>query len=613
MASASALGRARGFALAWVVCAFASIGFGACSYDAEPNFAVDSDAAPGNGASSGQISDAPVLPPREVPGNAPNHCQDGQKTADEGDVDCGGADCATCGAGSSCASAADCFSKICTAGVCTQAALDDGVQNGVESGIDCGGEVYAPKCAAGVGCRRDSDCQTAHCSAEICQPASATDGLKNGSESDVDCGGLDAAVPRCGLRKLCGQAGDCESMACATSVPPVCAPPGAVNGVKDPGESDKDCGGADLDVPRCGTTKICTLGSDCQSGVCSAAFLCQNATGTDGVQNKDESDIDCGNATTGAPKCPVGKKCRTRADCKTGGCGADFLCTDTPSCAQRAGGLTCGATETAAGGDAGVADAGNPQHESCCAEAALPSGAMLDKYVITAGRMRTMISALEADVHGFISAAPPPDWNPAWTERLPSIRADVDFQLGPWNYSEGCHLRYGGARTYDTDTTFTYGNGTIDRSVLTRAVLDEKALNCVPLPLAAALCAFDGKKLASAAVLDEARKAGGTWPWGNDAPAPERMNHDFGAGPSYTFPLGSTELSAHVSAPGRVPGGNTQGGHADVVGLLLPWIQDPDPELRALSLYSWSVDEGDGERVRYAFESSYVLGARCMR
>ena len=91
------------------------------------------------------------------------------------------------------------------------------------------------------------------------------------------------------------------------------------------------------------------------------------------------------------------------------------------------------------------------------------------------------------------------------------------------------------------------------------------------------------------------------------------MNHDFGTGPTYTFPAAATELTAHVSAPGRVPGGNTTAGHADVVGLLLPWIQDASPDLRAMSLYSWTVDEGDGKLVTYGFESSYVIGARCMR
>lgn len=596
--------------------AIATIGFTACSYESNAVFADDAGQIPnadGPVGSSGQVSDAPTLPPRVIPGNAPDHCRDGQKSADESDVDCGGSECATCAPSKVCNGPGDCFSKICTAGVCTQAALDDGVQNSVETGVDCGGEVYALPCPAGQGCRRDADCQTGVCRNEVCQAPTITDGLKNGSETDADCGGLDGNVPRCGLRKTCNQGTDCASETCAGSAPARCAPPTANNGVKDQGESGLDCGGADLDVPRCPTNQACASGADCISGVCSAALVCQPATGTDGVKNGDESDVDCGKASTGAPKCPLGKACRTREDCQTGGCGLDQLCIDTPSCAQPAGGNSCGPTESPAPTDAGPSDAGNPQHESCCAEAPLPSGAKLDKYLITAGRMRAMVDALGGNVRGFIESSPPADWDPSWTESLPVIRADVDFQLGPWSYGQGCHLRYGGARTYDTDTLFTYGNGSTDRSTIPRSVLDEKALNCLPEPLAAALCAYDGKKLATVAVLDEARKAGGAWPWGADAPTATRIVHDFGTGPSYTHPAGGTELSAHVAAPGRMPTGNTTAGHADLVGLLLPWVRDANPELRTLSLYSWTVDEGTGQPVNYLFDTSYVIGARCMR
>src|SRR5262245_7463096 len=44
-------------------------------------------------------------------------------------------------------------------------------------------------------------------------PSSCVDGVKNGSESDVDCGG-DACSP-CGLAAKCGGHGDCESGYCA--------------------------------------------------------------------------------------------------------------------------------------------------------------------------------------------------------------------------------------------------------------------------------------------------------------------------------------------------------------------------------------------------------------
>lgn len=590
--------------------------FGACSYDEPSMFGGGSMQEGGTlPPKDGPVSDVPTLPPREIPGNAPAHCRDFEKSADESDVDCGGDECAPCGPTQVCIRNEDCFSAICTDGHCAQAELDDNVKNGVESDVDCGGEAYAPKCADDKRCKRDADCASAVCRGGRCQAPSATDGVKNGSESDVDCGGLNGAVPRCAPGKTCTSVGDCEGDAAGCNnidvstqmSVKVCAPASAANNLLDNGETATDCGGPDPLTPRCGRNKSCLEGSDCYSGVCSNAKICQPPTGVDGVQNGDESDKDCGNATTGAGKCDPGQRCRTRLDCKEGACGLDGRCTSDASCAQHHGGDTCGAGESV--GDGGVAT-----HESCCAEVALPSGAIVDKYLITAGRMRSMIDTLDGNVDGFIRSKPPSWWRSEWTAELPTIRAVADFRLGPWNYSEGCHLRYGGARTYDTDTDFQYGNGTVDQSVVSRDELDEKALNCVPMAMAAALCAFDGKKLASFTVLDEARKLGGAFPWGNEPPNAERINHDFGDGPTYVFPLGATELSAHISAPGRRPGGNTPAGHADIVGNLLPWILDPNPALHIVSSYSWTVDEGQGEALGYPnHAASYVIGARCMR
>ncbi|MGH1437321.1 MAG: zinc metalloprotease, partial [Lewinella sp.] len=81
-------------------------------------------------------------------GPAPT-CTDGIQNGSETGVDCGGPDCAPC--------------PTC----------DDGIQNGSETGVDCGG----PDCAA---------CPT------------CDDGIQNGNETGVDCGGPDcAACPTC--------------------------------------------------------------------------------------------------------------------------------------------------------------------------------------------------------------------------------------------------------------------------------------------------------------------------------------------------------------------------------------------------------------------------------
>ena len=81
-------------------------------------------------------------------GNPDPTCDDGVQNGNETGIDCGGPDCPAC-----------------------PATCDDGVQNGDETGVDCGG----PDCPA-------------------C-PATCDDGIQNGDETGVDCGGPDC--PAC--------------------------------------------------------------------------------------------------------------------------------------------------------------------------------------------------------------------------------------------------------------------------------------------------------------------------------------------------------------------------------------------------------------------------------
>ena len=76
-------------------------------------------------------------------------CNDGIINGTETDVDCGGA-CQPCSDAMMCNENNDCESGICIGGICIQATCDDGVQNGLETGVDCGG----PECAP---CIIDSD------------------------------------------------------------------------------------------------------------------------------------------------------------------------------------------------------------------------------------------------------------------------------------------------------------------------------------------------------------------------------------------------------------------------------------------------------------------------
>ena len=61
-------------------------------------------------------------------------------------------------------------------------------------------------------CKGDSDCVTGVCNGNVCAVATCIDGMKNGSETDIDCGGSCAA--NCGSGKQCIVNSDCQSGLC---------------------------------------------------------------------------------------------------------------------------------------------------------------------------------------------------------------------------------------------------------------------------------------------------------------------------------------------------------------------------------------------------------------
>ena len=100
-------------------------------------------------------------------------CSDGILNGNETEVDCGGSDCMPC------------------------FACDDGIMNGDEEEIDCGGTVCAPcpTCTDGImnGDEEMVDCGGTEC--PVCP--TCDDGIQNGDEDDVDCGGTFCAVCPC--------------------------------------------------------------------------------------------------------------------------------------------------------------------------------------------------------------------------------------------------------------------------------------------------------------------------------------------------------------------------------------------------------------------------------
>ncbi|MEM8523494.1 MAG: fibronectin type III domain-containing protein [Bacteroidota bacterium] len=135
-------------------------------------------------------------------------CDDGIQNGDEEGVDCGGSDCPPCMMEPTC---------------------DDGIQNGDEEGVDCGGSDCAP-------CMMEPTCD---------------DGIQNGDEEGVDCGGSDC--PPCMMEPTCDdgiQNGDEEGVDCGGSnCPPCMTAPTCDDGIQNGLETGVDCGGPDC--PPC--------------------------------------------------------------------------------------------------------------------------------------------------------------------------------------------------------------------------------------------------------------------------------------------------------------------------------------------------------------------------
>ncbi|MBK8389095.1 MAG: T9SS type A sorting domain-containing protein [Saprospiraceae bacterium] len=143
-------------------------------------------------------------------------CSDGVKNGQETGVDCGGPTCSPCAATPTCndgvkngqETGVDCGGPTCSPCAATPT-CNDGVKNGQETGVDCGGPTCSP-CAATPTCNdgvKNGQETGVDCGGPTCSPCAATptcnDGVKNGQETGVDCGG-----PSC---QPCNTSGNCVS------------------------------------------------------------------------------------------------------------------------------------------------------------------------------------------------------------------------------------------------------------------------------------------------------------------------------------------------------------------------------------------------------------------
>ncbi|MBU1221413.1 hypothetical protein KKF34_15395 [Myxococcota bacterium] len=277
-------------------------------------------------------------------------CSDGIKNGNETDLDCGGTDCNPCGLGFDCITGDDCTSGFCNENnLCSiPEGCNDGELGGSETDVDCGGGECSP-CGLGKHCETGNDCVSGFCDENsLCAvAASCTDGEKNINETDIDCGGqecnpcvdgLDCLVNSDCVSQFCNGEGICATISCEDN---------ELNG----NETDIDCGG-DTCNP-CENGETCIDNTDCISDFCDLTGVCTDApTCTDNQENGSETDVDCGGPD--CSRCSPGQGCLTGSDCTSGVCGSNNICAQ-PACNDNVlngnetdvdcGGNTCGPCE----------------------------------------------------------------------------------------------------------------------------------------------------------------------------------------------------------------------------------------------------------------------------
>jgi hypothetical protein len=518
-----------------------------------------------------------------------------------------------------CKTGKDCTSGVCSAKLtCLDPTAMDGVKNGTETDIDCGGTApsNALACADGKACKVGADCKDLVCADLMdgkglrCQPPSSTDGVKNGNETGVDCGGM--GNPQCANGQGCVDRTDCSSGVCLKpegGAGLLCTAPTPADGILDGTETDVDCGGAS--APACADALKCLVAGDCTSKVCKNTGMglrCQPATSSDGVVNGTETDVDCGGgAPTNAPACVAGKKCLAGTDCKSTGCNYAGKCTITKSCVPHYGGDTCGQGEFGAMGSA---------NEECCATAPVTADkgtVNLGKYQVTSGRMRQFVTSVKGDVRTFVQSARAKGqlngatMDPAWDLYLPSsfigceqdgscLANDVtDYSMfedatglhpdlpayqglytsvyrylggtvfhGQGTLLQGCRLDAPGTHTYWMDKT-TQANYFGDvPAEFDQTTYDQKALNCVPYLMAQAFCIWDGGRLETFPEW-QAAWGPGAYPWGASPAPKQQISATFNA---YRYPTATDAiLRSHLGDPaykqGLIPGASESIEYAD--------------------------------------------------
>lgn len=110
----------------------------------------------------------------------------------------------------------------------------------------------------GTACGENLACSGGSC--QLVEPLTCGDGLQNGDETDVDCGG--SCLARCANGRGCSIDGDCSSGHCVSNVCRECA-------TDEHCGAGRDCvGGSCCTLDGFGSNGVCATDDDCCSGNC---------------------------------------------------------------------------------------------------------------------------------------------------------------------------------------------------------------------------------------------------------------------------------------------------------------------------------------------------------
>lgn len=231
-------------------------------------------------------------------------CDDGVKNGDETGVDCGeGTVCGKCAA-APCADGAECASGSCQEGICCDAPCDGAclactqTLTGEPDGV-CApllDQSSAPECSSEGGC------------GEVPGYCKCADGIQNGDETDVDCGGVCGST--CGNGSICADGGDCVSGNCV----------GGLCCNESCGGACEACDTADH-LGLCLPVAPGQPHASCQgTSVCGVSGACAKPTGEPCAQDGECASNLCNGSPAVCAACTVSTDCEGDAACVEGGC-----------------------------------------------------------------------------------------------------------------------------------------------------------------------------------------------------------------------------------------------------------------------------------------------------